>query len=95
VRWQVADAEVDLELLTKRYDQQRAQADLWERRVALALRHDETDLAEQARLRQQSFRQLADATRRQVESAQVKAQLLRDVQRELEAALRAGQAAAR
>jgi curved DNA-binding protein CbpA len=89
VRWQAAEAEVDLELLSKRYDEQRARADLWERRVALALRYGEADLAEQARLRQQSFRQLAAETQRRVQQAKVRAGLLRDVQRELETALRA------
>jgi curved DNA-binding protein CbpA len=90
VRWQVAEAEVDLALLSKRCDEQRARADLWERRVGLALRHGEADLAEQARLRQQSFRQLAAETQGRLEQAKVSAGLLRDVQRELEAALRAG-----
>jgi curved DNA-binding protein CbpA len=81
LRQQLGVARAYVAQLAERLEEHRAAIDLWSGRVALAQRYGKADLAEQAQVRADNFRQLADDTRQQLESARTKAELLAEIVR--------------
>ena len=87
LRQQLGVARAYVTQLEERLEEHRAAIDLWSGRVALAQRHAKADLAEQAQIRADNFRQLADDTRQQLENARTKAELLAEIVRLLRSGL--------
>jgi len=92
VKAQVAAAIADEQKLKRRWEENQAAADEWQRKAELAVDKGEDDLAKQALARRNSYAALADGFRKQYEEQAAQVEQLKDALRQLEAKIEEAEA---
>ncbi len=92
VKTQVAAAIADEKMLYKRYEENQALADEWERKAELAVRKGDDELAKEALSRRNAYRQTADGFKQQWQDQSRQVETLKDALRQLEAKIQEAEA---
>jgi len=91
VKTQVAAAIADQRLLEKRYQDNQAKADEWQRKAELAVERGQDDLAKEALTRRRTFQETADGFKQQYTEQAAQVEQLKEALAQLEAKIQEAQ----